>query len=208
MLSLGDLTTTEQIIEKSRFLTYSMHVEGEEEAREMIAMIRDEHPFATHVCYAYVADKIGNLQRFSDDGEPSGTAGMPILDVIKKNKLFETCICVVRYFGGIKLGAGGLVRAYSGGAAGNVAEAKKYDYLLCKMLTVKVGYSMIDGMKLYLSARECEVKDTEYLDSVLFHIAVKESYADELKRGIVDYCGGKVEIFENETYFYPFPLAN
>lgn len=207
MLSLGDLTTTEQIIEKSRFITYSMHVEGEEEAREMIAMIRDEHPFATHVCYAYVADKIGNLQRFSDDGEPSGTAGMPILDVLKKNKLFETCICVVRYFGGIKLGAGGLVRAYSGGAAENVSVAKKYDYLLCKMLTVKVGYGMIDGMKLFLSARDCEVKEVEYLDSVFFHIAVKETDANSLKSEIVNYCNGKVEIFENETYFYPFPLA-
>ena len=207
MLSLGDLTTTEQIIEKSRFITYSMHVEGEEEAREMISMIRDEHRLATHVCYAYIADKLGNLQRFSDDGEPSGTAGIPILDVLKKNRLFETCICVVRYFGGIKLGAGGLVRAYSGGAAENVAFAKKYDYLLCRMLALKVGYGMIDSVKLFLSSHECELKSTEYLESVFFHVAVKDSCADSFQKDLIDYCNGKVEISEKETYFYPFPLA-
>ena len=108
---------SEKVIEKSRFLTYSTHVESEEEAKAFLAEIRKAHSLATHVCYAYIADKIGNLQRFSDDGEPQGTAGVPILEVLKAKKLFETAVAVVRYFGGIKLGAGGLVRAYSSSAA-------------------------------------------------------------------------------------------
>lgn len=107
----------ERIVEKSRFLGYCAHVAGEEEAREFLSRVRAEHPQATHVCYGFVADKTGNLQRFSDDNEPQGTAGMPILNVIKAQKLFETAVAVVRYFGGIKLGAGGLTRAYRQSAA-------------------------------------------------------------------------------------------
>ena len=84
ILTVHGRTETEKIIEKSRFLTYSTHVESEEEARAFIAEIRAMHPFATHCCFAFVADKLGNLQRFSDDGEPQGTAGMPILDVLKE----------------------------------------------------------------------------------------------------------------------------
>ena len=86
ILTVYGRTETEKIIEKSRFLTYSQHVESGEEARAFIAEIRAKHPFATHCCFAFVADKIGNLQRFSDDGEPQGTAGVPILDVLK-NKI-------------------------------------------------------------------------------------------------------------------------
>ena len=102
---------SEKVIEKSRFLTYSEHVQSEDEAKAFIARIRKMHSLATHVCYAFIADKAGNLQRFSDDGEPQGTAGIPILEVLKAIKLYETAVAVVRYFGGIKLGAGGLVRA-------------------------------------------------------------------------------------------------
>ena len=107
----------EKVIEKSRFLTYAAHTAGEEEARAFLASVRAQHPLATHVCYAFIADRLGNLQRFSDDGEPQGTAGMPILNVIKAQELYETTVAVVRYFGGIKLGAGGLTRAYSSCAA-------------------------------------------------------------------------------------------
>ena len=115
---------SEKIIEKSRFLTYSTHVESEEEARAFLSGVRKAHSLATHVCYAFIADKIGNLQRFSDDGEPQGTAGVPILEVLKNKKLFETAVAVVRYFGGVKLGAGGLVRAYSSCAAENLDGAE------------------------------------------------------------------------------------
>ena len=94
-----------------------MHVESEEEVRAFLARVRTEFPDATHHCYAFVADTLGNLMRFSDDGEPQGTAGMPILDALRGKKLYQTAVVVTRYFGGVKLGAGGLVRAYSGAAS-------------------------------------------------------------------------------------------
>ena len=112
-LSVYSAATYEKVIERSRFIANCAHVQDEEEAKAFVAKIRAEHSLATHNCYAFVADKTGNLMRFSDDGEPQGTAGMPILDVLKNKKLFETAVVVTRYFGGVKLGAGGLVRAYT-----------------------------------------------------------------------------------------------
>ena len=135
---------SEKIIEKSRFLTYSAHVESEEEARAFIAEIRSKHSLATHVCYAFISDKTGNLQRFSDDGEPQGTAGVPILEVLKAKKLFETAVAVVRYFGGIKLGAGGLVRAYSSSAAENLDGADIRVVETCVEIAATVDYTGID----------------------------------------------------------------
>ena len=116
-LSVFSPCTYEKVIERSRFIANCAHAESEEQARAFIAGIRAEHSLATHNCFAFVADKVGNLMRFSDDGEPQGTAGMPMLEVLKNKKLFETVAVVTRYFGGIKLGAGGLVRAYAGAAA-------------------------------------------------------------------------------------------
>ena len=100
-LSVYGETVTEKVIEKSRFLTYAAHTAGEDEARVFLDRVRALHPQATHVCYGYIADPIGNEQRFSDAGEPQGTAGMPILGVLKAKKLYETSVAVVRYFGGI-----------------------------------------------------------------------------------------------------------
>ena len=119
-LSVGGEHVTEKVIERSRFVTTSFHAEGEEQARAFIARMCEKYGDATHNCYAYIADQTGSAPRFSDDGEPGGTAGMPILEVIKNKKLFCTAVVVTRWFGGIKLGAGGLVRAYSGCTAENL----------------------------------------------------------------------------------------
>lgn len=107
----------ELIINKSRFLGYVYQVQNAEHAESLLSALRKPHSTATHICYGYIADVLGNVGRFSDDGEPQGTAGLPILDVIKKQELRLTLVAVVRYFGGVKLGAGGLVRAYSQTAA-------------------------------------------------------------------------------------------
>ena len=123
--SVAGETVTEKIIEKSRFITTSRRVESEAAAKEFIAEISKKYSDATHNCYAYICDRLGNFLRFSDDGEPQGTAGMPILEVIKSKRLSEVAVVVARYFGGIKLGAGGLLRAYSGCAAENLDMAKK-----------------------------------------------------------------------------------
>ena len=197
---------SEKIIEKSRFITYSAHAESEEEARAFIAKIRSKHLLATHVCFAFVADKTGNLQRFSDDGEPQGTAGMPILEVLKNKKMFETVVAVVRYFGGVKLGAGGLVRAYSSSAAENLDGADIRSLEMCKEYQITVDYTGIDGVQKYLATNECELLSTDYGEKVGFLVAVKKSRAEEFKIALVDFMQGRVELKEGREYYAPFSV--
>lgn len=195
---------SEKIIEKSRFLTYCAHVESEEEARAFVAKIRAKHSLATHVCYAFVADKLGNLQRFSDDGEPQGTAGIPILEVIKNKKLFETAVAVVRYFGGIKLGAGGLVRAYSSSASEclDIADIRVLE--TCVEYCIFVDYTGIDGAQKYISTHTCTLLSTDYGARVAFRVAVKKAQEDAFVSGLVDYMQGRVETQRGEEYYAPF----
>ena len=192
---------SEKIIEKSRFLTYSAHVESEDEARAFIAEIRSKHSLATHVCYAFISDKTGNLQRFSDDGEPQGTAGVPILEVLKAKKLFETAVAVVRYFGGIKLGAGGLVRAYSSSAAENLDGADIRVVETCVEIAATVDYTGIDGMQKYVSSQPCSLLSTDYGEKVRFVIAVKKKDADGFCEGLVDYMQGRVQVEKGREYY-------
>ena len=195
---------SEKIIERSRFLTYSAHGESEEEARAFVAEIRSKHSLATHVCYAFISDKTGNLQRFSDDGEPQGTAGVPILEVLKSKKLFETAVAVVRYFGGIKLGAGGLVRAYSSSAAENLDGADIRLLEMCEEYPIIVDYTGIDSVQKYLSTHPCSLLSTDYGEKVCFNIAVKKVEAEAFVGELVDYMQGRVEIESGEEYYAPF----
>jgi len=195
---------SEKIIEKSRFLTYSAHVESEEEARAFIAEIRSKHSLATHVCFAFISDKIGNLQRFSDDGEPQGTAGVPILEVLKAKKLFETAVAVVRYFGGIKLGAGGLVRAYSSSAAENLDGADIRVLEMCSEYALTVEYTGVDSMQKYISSRTCSLLSTDYGEKVTFQIAVKKKEEERFCTELVDYMQGRVKIEKGVEYYAPF----
>lgn len=195
---------SEKIIEKSRFLTYSTHVESEEEARTFIAEIRKAHSLATHVCYAFIADKTGNLQRFSDDGEPQGTAGIPILEVLKAKKLFETAVAVVRYFGGIKLGAGGLVRAYSSSTAENLDGADIRVLEMCAEYLIEVEYTGVDSVQKYISTHTCTLLSTDYGEKVTFTVAVKKAEGEAFISALVDYMQGRVEMCKGEEYYAPF----
>ena len=195
---------SEKIIEKSRFITYSAHVETEEAARAFLTEIRGKHSLATHVCYAFIADKIGNLQRFSDDGEPQGTAGVPILEVLKAKKLYETAVAVVRYFGGVKLGAGGLVRAYSSSAAENLDGADIRVLEMCSEYAVEVDYTGIDGAQKYLAERSCSLLSTDYGERVLFRVAVKQTEENAFCEEFVDYMQGRVKIKKRGEYYAPF----
>ena len=205
-LSLKGECETQKVIEKSRFITTSMHISGEEEAKDFIADIRRKYPDATHNCYAYVADNLGNFLRFSDDGEPSGTAGMPILEVIKNKRLFETVVVVTRYFGGIKLGAGGLVRAYSGSAAENLDCAQKVLYETCAQSEYCVDYSSVDGVMRFCAENSASILDTLYKDEVVFIIAVKKTDEEKFNSGLINRLNGKVKIQKKKEYFFPFKL--
>ena len=194
----------EKMIEKSRFITYCAHIESEEQAKAFVAQIRSKHTLATHVCYAFIADKIGNLQRFSDDGEPQGTAGVPMLEVLKNKKLFETVVVVVRYFGGVKLGAGGLVRAYSSSVAECLDCADIRVLEVCVEYSFFVDYTGVDSVQKYLSTHTCTLLSTDYGAGVTFKIAVKKTEEDKFLSGLIDYMQGKVTSSRGAEYYAPF----
>ena len=196
--------TSEKMIEKSRFITYSTHVESEEQARAFVAKIRTEHSLATHVCYAFIADKLGNLQRFSDDSEPQGTAGVPMLEVLKAKQLYETAVAVVRYFGGIKLGAGGLVRAYSSSVAENLDGADIRVLQMCKEAVIEVDYTGVDSVQKYLSTHTCSLLSSDYGAKVQITIAVKKAEMDVFISGLTDYMQGRVRVELGQEYYAAF----
>ncbi len=198
----------EKIIEKSRFITYCAHVESEEEARAFVASIRAKHSLATHVCYAFVADKTGNLQRFSDDGEPQGTAGVPMLEVLKNRELFETAVAVVRYFGGIKLGTGGLVRAYSSCVADCLNGAEIRSLQPCVEYRLFVEYNGLDGVQSYLALRRTSPLESDYGERVALCVAVKKSDEREFIDGLVDYMQGRIAYERGEEYYGAFVEEN
>ncbi len=196
--------TAERTVERSRFLAYVSRTEGETAAKEFLAGVRRAHPLATHVCYGYVADREGNLMRFSDDGEPQGTAGLPILNTIRMQDLREVAVAVVRYFGGIKLGAGGLVRAYSAAAAEGLAAARIASFESCVEFSVRVGYSEVGAALRFLEGSGAETVSAEYGEGADFAVAVKESEADEFCANLCDALSGRVRIAERKRYIFPF----
>lgn len=175
---------------RSVFIGYCEHVISEEEALAFVKKIKEKHKDATHNCYGYVM-KGGILCRYSDDGEPQGTAGKPILDMLVKSGVDDVCVVVTRYFGGTLLGTGGLVHAYSQGAkmaveAAGIAQFENY-------IVLKVSCSYSDYQRIGLELERCEaiIDNTDYSDSVAVQFAVKEKFADEIARKISEISAGK-----------------
>ena len=195
---------TEKIIEKSRFITYSARIESEEEAKAFLAALKDEHPFATHICYAYIADKQGNLQRFSDNGEPQGTAGMPILDVLQKNGLTDICCVVTRYFGGVLLGANGLVRAYSHSTALAIENAQVKVMLPCYPVSIQTDYALYGKIAYHLPQEDILQLDTIFEDQVELKLLVRDSLWEPLKKELIDLTSGQVEIVSGGLQYADF----
>ncbi len=205
-LSVNGEFQTVKVIEKSRFITTSAHVKSEAEAKEFVSRISAKYADATHNCYAYVCDSLGNFLRFSDDGEPQGTAGIPILEVIRNKKLFQTAVVVTRYFGGIKLGAGGLLRAYSGCAAENLDGAQKVSYELCAESVYTVGYTETDAALRFFGERGADLNGTEYANEVNFTVAVKKDEEEDFNSALLNRLNGRVRIVKKKEYFYPFKV--
>lgn len=184
-------TENEMIIERSRFISYVKPCRTEEEARAFIEEKRKAHPFATHNCYAYIVER-GSVARFSDDGEPQGTAGQPILEVIKNKKLCDTAVVVTRYFGGIKLGAGGLVRAYSQGAKEAIDKAGTVENVLSSVYFIEMNYDLYSVFLKISDKTKCAVISTDFEDLVKIKVAVPIS-DDNFSLEILDKTNGKVE---------------
>jgi len=186
------------IIERSRFITYMKRVKSEEEYRNYLAEIRKKHHDATHVCSAMICK---NIRRSSDDGEPSGTAGAPILGVLDKKGLDETCALVVRYFGGIKLGAGGLIRAYSSSVSECVKNAILIEEVSLPKYELKVSYETANKIDHYLRNNTI-LSDTTYDTDVTYFFALddegKIEKIKEFTKGIAPSKIGE-EIIEKEV---------
>ncbi len=160
----------EEIINKSRFIGYSKPVDSEEEAIEFIEEIRKKHKDANHNVPAYLIGENNEIQRYSDDGEPSGTAGVPILDILKKEELKNIVIVVTRYFGGIKLGTGGLVRAYTSAAKLAFNSSKIVYKVLYNLYIIRIDYTLHGKIQNEVFNGEYLLKDTVYDDKVNMHI--------------------------------------
>ena len=194
----------EIVINRSRFITTLVPIENAEQAFDEIKKISKKYSDATHNCYAFVSNRENTEQRFSDDGEPQGTAGMPILGVLKAKELRETAVAVVRYFGGIKLGAGGLTRAYSSSAAEALDRAAVCEYAVCTEVTVRVAYPEVNALTRFLEGRN--VLSREFSEKAVFIIAVREEETDGFCAQCADVLLGRAEILRGRSYFSPFPL--
>lgn len=183
----------EFIEKKSRFIGYVTPVKTQEEAVSFINKIKSKHWDATHNVYAYVL-KDNNIQRYSDDGEPSGTAGVPVLDVILKSGVVNVCVVVTRYFGGTMLGAGGLVRAYSHGSKIALEAGSIITMGLCSVMSCDVDYSFYDRFVKLLEDIGANVEATDYADNVKLTFTISYDKETELFEKLTDMSNGKYSL--------------
>ncbi len=198
---------TEFIERKSRFITTLRRVENQEEADRFIAEIREEFPDATHHCVAYRL-RTPLIERFSDDGEPGGTAGMPMLDVLKKEELFNVAVVVTRYFGGVLLGAGGLVRAYSRGAADGVRAAGVSVMEAGVRISVECPYSFYDSFQRIAEGFHCVIEETVFAEKISVRFVIRASGQADFFFQLAEKSAGSVQGEILEELFYPFKIID
>ncbi len=178
---------------KSEFIGNARPVKTEAEALEFIGNIKKKYADARHNVYAYVVQE-NNIQRFTDDGEPSGTAGMPVLDTIRKQNLTDVAVVVTRYSGGTLLGTGGLVRAYGKAAGEAVADAQPIIRRLCSIYKVECDYNLSGRLEHSLSGGEYFIEEKLYTDVVTFIVGVKSGDEEKFTDEITDISGGSAKI--------------
>ena len=181
-------------IKKSRFICHVKRVYSEEEARAFIAAIKKEHYKATHNCSAFIIGEKSDIKRTSDDGEPSGTAGVPMLGVLEKHNLTNRCVVVTRYFGGIKLGAGGLIRAYAGSVALAIKEIGLVEIKEQAGLRLQLSYSQYQDFANFLKVQNLEETDTIFTELVDTTIYIDKNIKETTKRNLTEFFNGKIEL--------------
>ncbi|EFX52182.1 YigZ family protein [Streptococcus cristatus ATCC 51100] len=194
-------------IKKSRFICHAKRVYSEEEARDFIAAIKKEHYKATHNCSAFIVGEKSEIKRTSDDGEPSGTAGVPMLGVMENHQLTNVCFVVTRYFGGIKLGAGGLIRAYAGSVALAIKEIGLIEIKEQAGLRLKMSYSQYQNFDNFLKAEDLTEFDTEFTDLVATTIYIDKQEKEPLEQKLVEFFNGKIQIDDQGLREVEIPLT-
>ncbi|PKF88277.1 YigZ family protein [Bacillus sp. BA3] len=191
----------EIVIEKSRFISHIARVETEDAAQAFIQEIKKKHKDATHNCSAYMIGEQNQIQKALDDGEPSGTAGVPILEVLKKKDLKDTAVVVTRYFGGIKLGAGGLIRAYSKATSEGINSTGMVIRKLMRIISTTVDYTWLGKLENELRSSIYQIKEIQYLDQVNILVYVEETQKETYTAWITELTNGQGHITEEEMLY-------
>lgn len=191
------------IEKKSEFIGYLRHTATEQEALDFIAEIRAKHRKATHNCYAYIL-RDNNISRHSDDGEPGGTAGVPIYEVLRKEGLTDVTCVVTRYFGGILLGAGGLVRAYTEGAKLAVDEAEIKDMETADRLVLTLAYTLYGKIGRILTEFDVRTESEDFGTDVKITLYIREKDTEEFTEKLIDLCNGSIIVEKTDTLEYNF----
>ena len=192
----------EYIVEKSVFIGHAKPVTSEEEARAFIDEMKAKYKDATHNVWAYTIGQSMNIQRYSDDGEPQGTAGIPTLELIKKEDLRDVVVVVTRYFGGVKLGAGGLVRAYTKGAKIGLEAAKIVEKKLFRRISIACDYTLLGKLQNELAGNEYQLEDILYTDNVTIVVNCEFDRIDDLKNLATEISSGQADIIDGEEMYF------
>lgn len=194
-------------IKKSKFITYLIPIDHEEQFHSEYDAIRAEHPKANHHCYAYIIEGEQIIHRMSDDGEPSGTAGVPMLEVLQKNNLNYIMAVIVRYFGGTKLGAGGLIRAYSTGVSETLHHATIVGEVEQLIMQIELEYTHNDSVNHYFTESELAINilDTQYTDKVRYKLAIFPKDCEEFTTSINNLTQGRAHIKSLDTRHVKIP---
>ena len=204
----GEIFGAAYEINKSKFLAHVKHVETEEAARGFLQMIRKKYFDATHNCSAWVLGERGDKQKSNDDGEPGGTAGNPILETIKKNDLTNCAVVVTRYFGGIKLGAGGLIRAYSHTAAAGIANSKIVRMTTFRKISLTLEYNFLATVENYLRNKKIRVLNTDYADVVTTEILLLPAQVENFLIELNDLTAANFLCEELEEILLPIVISD
>ncbi len=187
---------------KSEFIGYAKRVESEEEAKAFVNEIKNMHKQARHNCWAYVIGKNMNIQRYSDDGEPQGTAGIPILEVMKKSGITDCAVVVTRYFGGVLLGTGGLTRAYTKGASISIKSAGIVEKVVGLKLTLEMEYDLFGKVQYICAQNLWHIEETEYTDKVIIHILAEKDIIENMEKEMIECSSGKIIISKSDEEIY------
>ena len=207
-ITIKENSYDEFVEKKSTFITHLIRVTSEEEAREFIQKMKKKHYDATHVCSCYVVGDNNEITRANDDGEPSGTAGAPMLDVLVKNEIKNVCATVIRYFGGTKLGTGGLVRAYGGGVINALKNATLVERKDALEIRLELDYSLNGKIEYEIEKTNFIVNNVEYTDKIIYTIYVMEEDYDSFQSWIANLTNGQFKILSTHEKQLEFDIKD
>lgn len=196
----------EFVEKKSTFITHLIRINSEEEARDFIQKMKKKHYDATHVCSCYVVGDNNEITRANDDGEPSGTAGAPMLDILVKNNIKNVCATVIRYYGGTKLGTGGLVRAYGGGVINALKNATLVERKDAFEIKLEIDYSLNGKIEYEIDKTNFIVNNIDYTDKLLYTIYVMQEDYSNFETWIANLTNGQFKIISSHEKQLEFDI--